>query len=78
MGGVVEAQAADRADLGGGERAEEAADGCGAVGDGVGAEDVAAYDARGGGVADVGAGGWEDRVAVVDVAIAGEEANEAL
>jgi hypothetical protein len=75
MRGVVEAEAAEGADLGLGEWAEEETDGGGAVREGVGAEDVAGDDSRGSGEADVGGVGREDGVAVVDVAVAGEEAD---
>ncbi len=74
MGGVVEAQAADCADAGLGERGEEVLDAGDAGGGGRGVEDVAGYDAGGGGVAEVGCVGGEDGVAIVDLSVAGEEA----
>ena len=78
MLGVVQAQAADGASVFWGERGEEESDVGDLVGEGVGAEDVAADDAGAGSLGEVGDIGWEDGVAVVGAAVAGEEADEAL
>jgi hypothetical protein len=75
---VVEAEAADCADVVLGEGAEEEADARGAVCEGGRLEDVAVYDAGRFGEAGVGGVGGEDGVAVVDVVIVGEEADESL
>lgn len=42
------------------------------------AEDVALDDVGGGRFGDVGDAGWEDGVAIVDVAVFGQEADETL
>lgn len=78
MFGVVEAQAANGADVGLGERAEEEADTGGAVGEDRRGEDVPRYDSGSGSVADVTGLGWEYCVAIVDVPITGEETDQAL
>jgi hypothetical protein len=48
------------------------------VGDAVGAEDIAGDDAGLSCFGDVGDAGWEEGVAVVDVAVFGEEADKTL
>ncbi len=78
MFGVVEAQAADCTYLAGRERTEKKPYGGSAVGKCVGAEDIAAYDSGGCGSTDIGCVSWENCVAVVNMAITGKEANEAL
>jgi len=76
--GVVEAQAAHRADVRGRQRREQQPDVDDLVRDAVRAEDVPRDDARPRRLGDVGAAARQDGVAVVRAAVPGEEADEAL
>lgn len=75
---VVQAEAPDRLDVLQRQGREEQPDIGDVVGDLVLAEDVPLDDARLLGLGDVGHAGGQDRIAVVDPAIPGEEADESL
>lgn len=75
---VVEAETADGAHVCGGEGGKELAHFGDLWGHGMGAEDVAGYEAGAGGGDDVRGGGGRDGVTVVDGAIFGDKADKAL
>ena len=75
---VVEAETADGADVCGSEGGKELAYFGDLWGHGMGAEDVAGYEAGAGGGDDVRGGGGKDGVTVVDGAIFGDKADKAL
>lgn len=75
---IVETQASDCADILTGQGCEGHAHLCHLVGDPVLAKDVALDDSGLGGFGDIAHSGWEDSIAVVDLAILGQEADEVL
>lgn len=75
---VVQTQTAHGLDIVSGQRCQEGLDFCDPVGYEVLAEDITLDHARLGRFGDVGGSRGENGVAIVDVAVLGQEANEAL
>lgn len=75
---IVETQASDCADILTGEGCEEHSHICDLLGNPVLAEDVTLDDSGLGGFGDIAHSGWEDSIAVVDLAILSQEADEVL
>lgn len=75
---IVETQASHCADILTGQGCEEHSHICDLLGNPVLAEDVTLDDSGLGGLGDVAHSGWEDSIAVVDLAILSQEADEVL
>lgn len=75
---IVETQASDCADILTGQGCEEHSHVCDLVGNPVLAEDVTLDDSGIGGFGDIAHSRWEYSIAVIDLAILGQEADEVL
>jgi hypothetical protein len=75
---IVETQASDCANILTGQGCEEHSHICDLVGNPVLAKDVTLDDSGLGGFGDIAHSGWKKSIAVIDLAILGQEADEAL